>query len=518
MKKAIQIVRDNRDYLLRFLDTSAEGDRYMITHAVNTTILALAIGDYLKSPPHRLIELGNACILHEIGMLKLPAEVQRSSKSLSPEERKAMMAHTLLGYRILKGFSAPENVALAALEHHERIDGTGYPRSLSAPKITDYALIISVVCAYDAMVSRRPFRLGSLDGHATIRDLAQKNRKQYDEKILKALVYTLSVYPVGTAVQLSNSSKGLVVKTDPAKPRCPIVKVVFDPDGKKLVDPPQIQVSDTDGLTITGVLSAGRSEGSQGIAVNVRVSFPGGETREFPAGTRVREVARHPSFPRTNLPVVAALVNNEVVSLQHPLSVNCSVAAVDLGSRQGLAIYRRSLCFLLSLSATRIFPRKRLVVGHSLGQGYFYYFDGTDAVSRDELARIEAEMRGIVARDLPIGALSLSYQEAIAYFQKHNQPDTLLLLKNRNDPAVAVNSCDGFPRSEPRASCSLHRPAVRVQHHGVRRRAFSCAIPRRRIRCASGHSWRTPCSSPSTGSTRTGARSCASDPWEGSTS
>ncbi len=255
VKKAMQMVHDNRDYLLRFLDTSAESERYLITHAVNTTILALAIGDYLKSPPHRLIELGNACILHEIGMMKLPAELQRSSKSLSPEERKAMMAHTLLGYRILKGFSVPENVALAALEHHERIDGSGYPRSLAAPKITDYALIISVVCAYDAMVSRRPFRLGSLDGHATIRDLAQKNRKQYDEKVLKALVYTLSVYPVGTAVQLSNYSKGVVVKTDPTKPRCPIVKVIFDPDGKRLVDPPQIQVSDTEGLTITGVLT-----------------------------------------------------------------------------------------------------------------------------------------------------------------------------------------------------------------------------------------------------------------------
>jgi hypothetical protein len=106
------------------------------------------------------------------------------------------------------------------------------------------------------MLSRRPYRPGTLDGHATIRDLAQKNRKQYDEKILKALVYTLSVYPVGTAVQLSNNSKGMVVKTDPTKPRCPIVRVVLDPDGKKLVDPPLIQVSDSEGLTITGVLVA----------------------------------------------------------------------------------------------------------------------------------------------------------------------------------------------------------------------------------------------------------------------
>ena len=194
-------------------------------------------------------------MLHEIGMYKLPPELRRSAKVLSPEERRAMMAHTVLGYRVLKGFSAPENVALAAYEHHERIDGSGYPRNLMAPKITDYALIIGVVCSYDAMISRRPFRPGTLDGHAIIKDLAQKNRKQYDEKILKALVYTLSVYPVGTSVQLSNNSRGVVMKTDPAKPRCPVVKVVLDPSGNKLADPLLVQVSDTEGLSISGVLS-----------------------------------------------------------------------------------------------------------------------------------------------------------------------------------------------------------------------------------------------------------------------
>jgi uridine kinase len=96
------------------------------------------------------------------------------------------------------------------------------------------------------------------------------------------------------------------------------------------------------------------------------------------------------------------------------------------------------------MAAPRIFPKRRLIVGHSLGQGYFYHFDGMDGVPRDDLLKIEAEMREIVARDLPIRSLSLSYQEAISFFQKHKQPDTLLLLQNRNDPAITVHSCDGF--------------------------------------------------------------------------
>ncbi len=256
VKKTIQMVHENRDYLLRFVDMSAEGDRYLISHAVNTTILSIAIGEYLKAPPHRLIELGNACLLHEIGMYKLPAELRRSSQPLSEEQRKTLAAHTVAGYRVLKGISAPENVALAALEHHERVDGTGYPRGLSGDTITEYAKIIAVACSYDAMISSRPFKPEGLDGHSSIKDLLQKHRGHYDDRVLKAFVYTMSVYPVGTAVLLSNNSKAVVTRTDPLRPRCPIVRVVVDGEGKRIEDPPLVQITEGKGRGITRVLAA----------------------------------------------------------------------------------------------------------------------------------------------------------------------------------------------------------------------------------------------------------------------
>lgn len=256
VKKTMQMVHENRDSLLRFINMNADGDRYLISHAVNTTILSIAIGEFLKAPPHRLIELGNACLLHEIGMFKLPAELRRSSEPLNEEQKKVLASHTALGYRILKGFSAPENVALASLEHHERVDGTGYPRGLAGDRITEYAKIIAVACSYDAMISSRPFKAETLDGHSSIRDLLQKHRGHYDDRVLKAFVYTMSVYPVGTAVLLSNSSKGLVVKTDPTRPRCPIVRVLVDPDGNKLDEAPLVQVTEGKGLAISRVLAS----------------------------------------------------------------------------------------------------------------------------------------------------------------------------------------------------------------------------------------------------------------------
>jgi HD-GYP domain-containing protein (c-di-GMP phosphodiesterase class II) len=261
VKKAIQAIRDCRDCVIRFLEVDSEPARYPVTHAVNSTVLALVIGEFLKAPPHRLIELGNACMLHEIGMTRLPESLQRSSKALSPEERKAMAAHTALGYRILKGISAPENVALAALEHHERIDGSGYPRGLTGEKITEYARIIAVACSYDAMVSHRPFREKSISGHSAIREFLQVSRKQYDDRVLKALVYTLSVYPVGTPVLLTNGSRAIVAKTDPSSPRHPIVKVVIDPQGKSIAVPPLVQTAESGGVGIARVLSSEEAAG-----------------------------------------------------------------------------------------------------------------------------------------------------------------------------------------------------------------------------------------------------------------
>jgi uridine kinase len=177
--------------------------------------------------------------------------------------------------------------------------------------------------------------------------------------------------------------------------------------------------------------------------MNVRVTCANGKTTEFPAGTPVREAAAVCIIAASG-PLVAARLNNEVVSLESALTVNCALSPVELDSKEGVLIYRKSLCFLLAMAAKKVFPRNRLIIGHSLGQSYYYYLDGIDQVSDSDAQRIESAMREIVARDAPIISLTLSYREAVEYFEKHNQPDTMLLLKNRNDPAIRVNSCEGY--------------------------------------------------------------------------
>ena len=178
--------------------------------------------------------------------------------------------------------------------------------------------------------------------------------------------------------------------------------------------------------------------------MDVTISFPSGRKKSYPSGTRVEEIFKDKEFAPHQQTVAAALVDKALVSLTYRLEVNSSVEALHLNTREGANIYRRSLCFLLTIAAKQLFPDRRLVVGHSLGRGYFYYFDGFAEVSEEDLQALRSRMLDIVEQGCPILRKVISYPEAISYFQQNNQPDSVLLLKNRNDQKVPVFSCGKF--------------------------------------------------------------------------
>jgi uridine kinase len=178
--------------------------------------------------------------------------------------------------------------------------------------------------------------------------------------------------------------------------------------------------------------------------MTVTITLPSGRTLALPAGTTVERVLEEKEFSGPTSPIVAVLVNKALTSLSYPLEVSCRVEPVPLASRQGANVYRRSLCFLLAIAAKQVFPERRLIIGHSLGRGYLYFFDGVNVVPEPELERLGRRMRELVAQALPIRREVVSYMEALRYFERGNQPDTVLLLKNRNSPKVPVYTCGEF--------------------------------------------------------------------------
>jgi uridine kinase len=178
--------------------------------------------------------------------------------------------------------------------------------------------------------------------------------------------------------------------------------------------------------------------------MDVTVTYPSGAVRRFPAGTTAGEVLADAEFASPSSPIVAILANNALSSLSYPIDINCGVRPVLLASREGAGVYRRSLCFLAAIAARQLFPERRLILGHSLGRGYLYFFDGQEEVAGRDLEVLGARMRELSARRLPIRRQVVAYQEALRYFQQANQPDTALLLKNRNEPKVPVYLCGDF--------------------------------------------------------------------------
>lgn len=242
VKEIIDVIRDSRDVLLGCLAFERPVENYLTSHCAATAVLAVALGAYLKFPPHRLIELGTAALLHKVGMIKLPAAFYTSASVYGLQERKALATHPVAAYRLLKAFSVNENIARAVLEHQERYDGSGYPRGLKGDAISAYARILSVAGSYVAITSKRPFREAT-DGHAAMTELLRTSRASYDESVLKALVCTLSVYPIGMRVLLNTGVRAVVSRTNPDDPRCPIVKPIADQEGKRIADAPLVKTS-----------------------------------------------------------------------------------------------------------------------------------------------------------------------------------------------------------------------------------------------------------------------------------
>jgi HD-GYP domain-containing protein (c-di-GMP phosphodiesterase class II) len=238
IKNACDILKEDRRFVLRAMKNTLTGpnDNYLASHSVKSTIIAIIIGFYIKLPNHRLIELGVAALLHEIGMIKLPQKLYLSNRPLYPNEFKTIRTHPVLGYSMLKSYDFPLTVTLAALEHHERENGSGYPRQLTGDKISLYAKVIAVACSYEALSAQRPHKEAK-DGYTGMLELLKNEGKMYADTIVRALVFSISIYPIGLYVLLSNERKGQVVDVNPENPKFPIVQIFGEltPDGKNKV-------------------------------------------------------------------------------------------------------------------------------------------------------------------------------------------------------------------------------------------------------------------------------------------
>ncbi len=246
-------LRDQRRFLLRIPELDPGNTNYIVDHAVKTAIVAVATASTMKLPPHRLIDIGTASLLHEIGMIRLPSRLYMSDRDLSPAEKKAITTSPVLGFKVLRQFNYPMQVCLAVLESRELLDGTGYPRGITGDKMSQYAKIINPSSTFAAMASGRPYR-PPIDGHTIMKTLLTGQNSKYDKEILQAMVGTFSLFPYGTFVRLASGNQAIVVDIVPSKPRSPVVRLITDKQGNIVTEQPVVN-TDTSQFAVTGVLT-----------------------------------------------------------------------------------------------------------------------------------------------------------------------------------------------------------------------------------------------------------------------
>jgi len=256
-KVLMDAIRKDYRYILQVQSQDVPQDKdYLIFQTMNTAIIAVVIGDAMRLSEQWLLELGIAALFHDIGMLKLPSETYLGKGELSDEERKLIYIHPIAGHNLLKNFDFPPVVSRAVLEHHERENGSGYPNRKSAEGIHLYAKIITVACSYAALISNRPYR-AAMDGHSGMMELLENKDRQYNERIIQAMVSALSIFPFGLYVLLSDGKKGQVAEVNHEHPHCPVVRILkeYNPDGSAKT----VRITD-EGVSIVRALSAKEAE------------------------------------------------------------------------------------------------------------------------------------------------------------------------------------------------------------------------------------------------------------------
>lgn len=237
VKELCVFTKENRRFILRVNPSDETSDKnFLVRHSMRTTVLAIVIALQLRMPLSKMIDLGVTCIIHEIGMLRLPPQIYMSTKKLTPGEKAQIAKHPILGYTIAKDLNFPSIVQLGILEHHEKENGTGYPRRLNNDKISMNAKIISVACSYEAITSPRSYK----DEHSqfeAIIELLRNENKPYDDQVIRALLMSVSLYPIGSYVYLSDRKVGQVIDTNPENPKCPVVQYLteYEKDGSRKV-------------------------------------------------------------------------------------------------------------------------------------------------------------------------------------------------------------------------------------------------------------------------------------------
>jgi HD-GYP domain-containing protein (c-di-GMP phosphodiesterase class II) len=239
-----------REELMVNLTNIHVADSYLFHHSLNVAILAGIMGLAKGYNRNQLEELGMGALLFDVGMTRIPKELLKKTSVYTKDERAQMEKHTEEGFNIIR---AQHDISLlsahCALQHHERYNGSGYPRRLQRDEIHEYAQIVGIADVYDALTSTRPHRKRFTPSEA-IEFLFAAGNTYFDLDMIKIFCRHISIYPVSTTVLLNTGQIGVVALNNPLAVHRPIVRIIRERDGTPPSPAYQIDLKDEQSLMI----------------------------------------------------------------------------------------------------------------------------------------------------------------------------------------------------------------------------------------------------------------------------
>ncbi len=240
-----------------------QADEYTMLHSIEVCILTTLLGSVVGMGRSELAGLSLAALLHDIGKMAIPRAILNKPGRHDQEETAVMQRHTSLGWTILRSQAGlSEELALVALQHHERFGGGGYPLGLCGERIHQYARLCTVTDVYDAMTADRVYRKGFPPAEA-LATMTGSMKEAFDPQLLSCFVECVAPYPTGTPVELTDGRRGIVSGIDQARLDRPRVRVLQDRWGRPLDPPYELDLAEEPCL---GVVREGTGLTGQSLA------------------------------------------------------------------------------------------------------------------------------------------------------------------------------------------------------------------------------------------------------------
>lgn len=256
MREVMQMIMDDlnshKDAMIMLMNLHTV-DHYLYAHSLNVCVYTTLLGMARGYSHEQLVTLGLGAMLHDIGKTQISMQVLLKPGMLSAYEFDEMKRHAERGFYLLKDEpNIPLLSAHCAFQHHERMNGTGYPRGIKGNEIHEYAKWIGIVDSYDAMTSQRIYRDAMLP-HQAVEVLYTGSGTLYDTSMLELFRDKVAIYPIGLLVTLNTGQSAIVVDINSTCAHRPIVRVLTDEAGVEIKATYELDLSKQHNILIAKV-------------------------------------------------------------------------------------------------------------------------------------------------------------------------------------------------------------------------------------------------------------------------